>query len=164
MAKVIIFNNPDTGMASVIVPVRNTDSEEQLAKVMPRLPEVDGSPVPYWFIDKPVDEQGQPVERDRTFRDAWECDVEQPTSNGSLIVNMSKARGIHMNKIRAVRDKELAKLDVPFLKAVEIGDTSEQQRIAEQKNTLRDIPQTLDLTTNSTDELKQLWPEGLPKE
>jgi len=29
---------------------------------------------------------------------------------------------------------------------------------------LRDIPQTFDLTTDTPEQLKELWPEGLPRE
>ena len=75
-----------------------------------------------------------------------------------IIVNMAKARGIHMNRIRAVRDKQIADLDVPFMRAVESGDASELARIASEKQVLRDIPQTLDLTTDTQEELKAIWP------
>jgi len=46
---------------------------------------------------------------------------------------MPKARVIHMDRIRTMRDAELKKLDVPFMKELEAGDTLEQQRIAELK-------------------------------
>ena len=78
-------------------------------------------------------------------------------------VNMSKARDIQMDKIREVRNKELAKKDIEFMKALEADDGS-AAAIATEKQTLRDIPQTFDLTTNTAEELKQKWPEGLPKE
>ena len=80
-----------------------------------------------------------------------------------IVVNMSKARGIQMDKIREVRNKELTKKDVDFMKALEADDGS-HKAIAAEKQVLRDIPQTFDLTTDTADELKQKWPEGLPKE
>jgi len=82
-----------------------------------------------------------------------------------IIVNMPKARGIQMDKIREVRNKELAKKDIEFMKALEADDGSHKV-IAVEKQELRDIPQTFDLTTDndSPEELKQKWPEGLPKE
>ena len=76
----------------------------------------------------------------------------------SIVVNMAKARVIHMDKIRAVRNKQLAGLDVPFMRAVETGDASELARIGSEKQVLRDIPQTLDLTTDTPEELKAIWP------
>ena len=36
--------------------------------------------------------------------------------------------------------------------------------IKAKKQELRDIPQTFDLTTDTSEELKEKWPEGLPKE
>ena len=81
-----------------------------------------------------------------------------------VIINMAKACGIQMDKIRVVRNKELDALDVPFMKAIEDGDTAAQATIKTKKQALRDIPQTFDLTTDTADELKQKWPEGLPKE
>ena len=78
-------------------------------------------------------------------------------------VNMAKARGIQMDNIRIVRNKELAKKDIEFMKALEADDGS-HTAIAAEKQTLRDIPQTFDLTTDTPEELKEKWPEGLPKE
>jgi len=70
-----------------------------------------------------------------------------------------------MDKIRTVRNSELAKKDIEFMKALELEDDSHKV-IATEKQVLRDIPQTFDLTTenNSPEELKQKWPENLPKE
>ena len=44
-------------------------------------------------------------------------------------VNMVKARAIHLAEIRRVRNAELAKLDVPWMQAVEAGNTSSQATI-----------------------------------
>ena len=81
-----------------------------------------------------------------------------------VIVNMDKARAIHMDEIRKVRDVELAAKDITFMRAVEAGDTDTQALIAAEKQTHRDIPQTFDLTTeNDTPmELKAKWPTELP--
>jgi hypothetical protein len=94
-----------------------------------------------------------------TFRDAWE-------DTGALIqVNMPKARVIHMGRIRKLRDAELAKLDVPYMQALESGNPAEQQRIAAQKQTLRDIPQAFDLSGYGTpEELMAAWPAELLNE
>ena len=90
---------------------------------------------------------------------AWEW------SGNRVRVNMEKARPLHMDKIREVRNAQLAALDVPFMQAVEAGDTGEQNRIAREKQTLRDIPATFDITTdvNTPAQLKSKWPEGLPQ-
>ena len=82
----------------------------------------------------------------------------------TVVINMAKARGIQMDKIRAVRNKELVAKDIEFMRAIEDGDTDVQTTIKAKKQELRDIPQTFDLTTGTPEELKQKWPEGLPKE
>ena len=81
-----------------------------------------------------------------------------------LVVNMTKARAIHMNVIRRARNKELVKEDVNYTRALESGDTSAQAAVATRKQTLRDIPATFDLTTGvaTTDQLKAKWPSELP--
>jgi len=92
---------------------------------------------------------------------AWEMDTD-----GTPKVNMTKARVVHMDKIRIARDAELVKEDLNMLKAIEFGDSSTQDIVKVKKQTLRDIPATFDLTTGVTtpEELKEKWPEGLSKE
>jgi hypothetical protein len=79
-------------------------------------------------------------------------------------VNMTKARAIHLEEIRRVRNAELAAKDITFMRAVEAGDTSAQATIATEKQVLRDIPATFDITTDAgTPELlKAKWPTELP--
>ena len=79
-----------------------------------------------------------------------------------IVINLSKARGIQMDKIREVRNQELAKKDVDFMKALEADDGS-HTAIAREKQVLRDIPQTFDLTTDTAEELKEKWPDELPR-
>ena len=88
---------------------------------------------------------------------AWEMDTD-----GSPKIDMPKARIVHMDHIREARNVEIAKLDVPYMRAVEAADTEDQTNISNQKQTLRDIPETFDLegyTTPAT--LKDAWPEEL---
>ena len=89
---------------------------------------------------------------------AWEMDTD-----GTPKVNMAKARGVQMDRIRVVRNKELAKKDVDYTRALEADDGS-AAAISIERQKLRDIPQTFDLTTDTAEELKEKWPEGLPKE
>ena len=44
-------------------------------------------------------------------------------------VNMPKARAIHLEEIRRVRNEELDKEDITFMRAVEDGDTDAQAAI-----------------------------------
>ena len=79
-------------------------------------------------------------------------------------VNMDKARTIHMEEIRKVRNAELVKEDVTFMRAVEDGDTDAQATIKTKKQTLRDLPATFDITTDvdTPEKLKAKWPTELP--
>ncbi len=79
-----------------------------------------------------------------------------------ISVNMDKARAIHLAEIRRVRNLELAALDITFMRAVEAGDTDAQATIASEKQVLRDIPQTFELTARTPEELKGKWPSELP--
>ena len=90
---------------------------------------------------------------------AWEMDTD-----GTPKVNIEKARTVHMDKIRVVRNAELVKRDLPSLRAMESGDTDAQTTIGEEKQTLRDIPQTFDITTGVTTpaQLNAKWPTELP--
>ena len=79
-------------------------------------------------------------------------------------VNMDKARTIQMDKIRTERNKELAAKDITFMRSVEDGDTDAQATIKAEKQALRDIPATFDLTTDvdTPEKLKAKWPTELP--
>ena len=90
---------------------------------------------------------------------AWEMDTD-----GTPKVNMTKARAVHMDTIRVSRDAELVKKDVPFMRAVEAGDTDAQTAIGAEKQVLRDIPATFDITTDvdTPAALHAKWPSELP--
>ena len=95
--------------------------------------------------------------RDRYFRAAWGCPA------GVIVTDMPKARLLHMAHIRTARDKALLALDLPFMRAVETGNLLEQQRIGAEKQVLRDLPQTFNLSSYTTPEtLRAAWPAQLP--
>lgn len=81
-----------------------------------------------------------------------------------ITVNMAKARVIHMEVIREARNAELVARDITFMRAVEAGDTAAQATIAAEKQVLRDIPATFNITTGVTtpEKLKAKWPAELP--
>jgi len=108
-----------------------------------------------------INEETLPPERDiePSFRNAWRCD-----RDGNVYIDLPSARIIHIDQIRKVRNRELDKLDKLLFKAVETGDTTEEQIILRNKQTLRDIPQNLDLELYTTlKELKVVWPVELPR-
>jgi hypothetical protein len=56
-----------------------------------------------------------------------------------ITIDITKAKDIAKDKLRAERAPVLASLDVSYMRAVESGNTELQATIAEQKQTLRDI-------------------------
>lgn len=80
----------------------------------------------------------------------------------AVVVDMPTARAIHMGRIRQARDEKLAALDTETIKALGANDDVRVAEVEAEKQTLRDIPQTFDLTGARTAvELAALWPRGL---
>lgn len=81
-------------------------------------------------------------------------------------INVDKAKEIQKDKMRAVRKPLLEKLDVDFVRALELGSDSEE--IKTQKQALRDatnIVTEAEITGTTVDEitteLKEVWDESL---
>lgn len=67
----------------------------------------------------------------------------------------------HMSKaIRHFRKSEFTKLDVQFMRAVEMVDVDLQNEIATKKQTLRDLTDIDTDSFDTRDELVNLWPSG----
>ena len=71
-----------------------------------------------------------------------------------LTVNITKAKEIWKDKIRAARKPKLEELDVQFIKAQETS--SDTSAIVTKKQELRDYPAQVDSAT-TTDEIKAVW-------
>jgi len=82
-----------------------------------------------------------------------------------ITVDMTKAREIKRDMIRAERKPMLEKLDVEYMRAQEAGDTQKQALIAEKKQSLRDATAdpVIDAAT-TPDELKAATPAALLEE
>ena len=78
------------------------------------------------------------IPTDRDFRGAWE----DTTSPLVIDINISKAKDIHLNRIREQRNAALLVLDVQAVKAADQNKLTELAEIKVKKQTLRDIPQT----------------------
>ena len=103
------------------------------------------------------------VYRDRSRR-IVECPSARMFDGVNLYIDMERARAIHMADIRVVRNAELVAKDITFMRAIEAGDTDAQATIATEKQVLRDIPATFDITTgvDTPKALKAKWPTELP--
>ena len=79
----------------------------------------------------------------------------------SIKVNINKAKDIWRDKWRQAREPLLKDLDVEFMRATELNDTSKQAEVTAKKQELRDVTEA-DLSASETTELlKQMWPECL---
>jgi hypothetical protein len=78
----------------------------------------------------------------------------------SIVINPDKAKAIWKDKWREARKPKLAALDVEFMRAVEVGNSSKQAEIAAQKQALRDVTLT-PIEGNTPEEIKAVWPEIL---
>jgi hypothetical protein len=89
------------------------------------------------------------VPSDRTFRGAWEF-------NSDVVeVDMTAAKVIHRDNLRAERAPRLAALDVSYMKALEAGTGA--PAIATEKDTLRNITADARIDAATTpDDLKAL--------
>lgn len=83
----------------------------------------------------------------RQYRQAVEFDPE----NGNMTINDEVCKADVLTEIRKNRNIQIEKLDVPFMRAVETGDTSKQTAIGAKKQILRDLPvqATANLASNS---------------
>ena len=86
----------------------------------------------------------------------------------SIGINVNKAKEIHKEKIREVRNPLLAAEDVTFMRAVEADDTTAKAASATRKQALRDATNIVDSATiTATDvtgvtiELKAVWDADL---
>jgi len=132
MANVIIFTN-DNGGVSVCIPTGELDIHVVKSKDTPSHSIiVDSSSLP---------------EADNDFFNAWEL------SGKTVSVNLTKAKAITKERLRAERAPLLAAQDVLFQRAQESGgDTT---AIVAEKNRLRDITDLADACT-TTAELRAL--------
>lgn len=140
--------NTHTLVDGEIVPIPETLTEEAaLIRAMNGLPpEVDRNAA---FV---VDESAIPT--DRTFRDAWVLTAD------ALAVDMTKARDIHRDRIRAARAPLLAAADVAYLRALEAGQNT--AAIVARKNALRDAPNDPAIDAAATPAaLAAIWPSIL---
>jgi len=99
----------------------------------------------------------EPDCHDRYFRDALEDD------GVGVVVNMDKARAVHLGRIRAIRNEELVKESgAKYRQPPEIEGlfTPERQVLLQ---ALRDIPTTLDLAVATPEQLKAVWPTEFPR-
>ena len=85
-----------------------------------------------------------------------------------ISINIEKAKEIHKDKIREVRNPLLQQKDVEFMKAIESGDNAKIAQVTSEKQELREVTDIVnDVIFSSTDvvgitsELKQVWDNNI---
>jgi hypothetical protein len=131
----IIYPQPN-GQVAVIIPC---GAIEDCIKDVP-----EG--VPYKIVDS--------LDLDNDYFNAYDY-----SEGSSAEVNIDKAKAIHLDKFRAARAPKLQKLDVDYMKAIEVEDHEAAAAIAVAKQELRDI--TKIPLPDTLPEIKETWPEIL---
>ena len=99
---------------------------------------------------------GQPFRpgAQKLFYDAWRSD-----GAGNIQIDMSVAREIRMNEIRAARNRKLEESDKEWLRILDLGTSNQQIRFKVYRQALRDIPQGIDMSTlNEAESLEAFQP------
>jgi hypothetical protein len=174
--KRITYTNPD-GSCSVVIPHNELfDPTSPLRTLLPELNGKTDDEILKWEMNRAVPKDATdvniieeedvpkkiyPIEGDHTFsyREAWR------QSAGKISHDMNIARNIHMDKIRKIRDVQLRRVSIrDWMKATGQKKQKDADDIETQRQALRDLPQTFDLTKAQTvDDLKVMWPPNLPR-
>jgi hypothetical protein len=74
-----------------------------------------------------------------------------------LNINIEKALEIHKTQIRTKREILFKDLDIQFMKALEVGNTTLSAEIGVKKQTLRDATNIESGSITTLDNVKSLW-------
>jgi len=142
--KIIIYRD-DENCLVVCCPCYDENSNEEQKyefllyvqnKDVPRLP--DGSVRPSWILES------EGVKETVFLRNAWSVD-----DNGNLIFLRDRAIEYKKEHFRYLRKPFLEKLDIAFMKALEVGDSATVASVVAQKQILRDITD-IDMSQHDT--------------
>lgn len=153
MKRVIIHERPDGGVTTYVRvrPLRPGETEEDYqAAFAARIERERGGRC---HLATEAD-----LPAGRRFREAWKA------RDGKAEVDMPRARAIHLERLRAARDRVLASSDGPYLRAVEADDRAAIATFKRARQKLRDLPADLaaDLERAATpDQLDAIWPAEL---
>jgi len=158
--KRLLWNKPDGSCCTTVFPSNFSEiaiasgktvdelRAETIAKIKAAQPDLAG-------VD-PIEVNENTVDNPLSFgREVW---------NHNAKLDMSKARAIKTDHIRPERNERLVTLDIDYIRADEGDDTVEKQRIANVKQTLRDLPATIQSDLDAIDQPEELeayeptWP------
>lgn len=144
--KRIVFENPETGTLSVVIPAPNSkksdESESEWLDRVTKLAGVDKLPT------KVVNESELP---DRYFRDAWKFD----SSKGAK-VSPSDAIKVKQSKVRSERAEKFAELDAEWMKYKGQGNEVEAAKVEAKRQKLRDAPDDIKTQLSGKTDLEEI--------
>lgn len=154
MAKVILFDKPDGGIRVRIPSKRKVRvlMDDDLSEIE-ALDAIAAQNVSAGFMNARI-VLDDSLPSSRVFRNAW-----VPDGAAGVSIDMPKARAIKTDIIRDERTARLIALDIEYIRADEVGNAAEKQRIAVLKQELRDLPATIqsELNAISTPEALEAW-------
>jgi hypothetical protein len=143
----IVYPVPKSNVEQILGPLTDEDYEKHVYSVS--IPKDAKNP-------RALDDNEIP--KDRYFRDAW------IDNNGKLDIHLLKARDVHINKLRELRNEKLKASDAILLKALETQDRHQIKSISLLRQSLRDMPQTINLDSiTDLEKLKNYVPEIIKK-
>lgn len=157
MDHVIVYTAAEGGLA-IVRPVATPGAAETEAAFLVRLAAMVVPPDARDIQVLPA----SALPDDRLFRAAW-C----AGPSGGVVVDLARARALRLGQIRAARDRLLARLDGPMLRALEAGDQPDLARLQARRQALRDLPALAEAaldTLSAPADLAAFWPEDLAGE
>lgn len=150
--KRIVYEAPD-GSLAVVVPARKQKAGESDQEYLDEIAAKAEKQMPAGMSRKvTVDKTELP--QSRYFRGQWRADSRQ------VFVDMNSARQHKMDLIRQNRNQRLDATDKEKARLDEVGTDNEKQELAQKRQALRDLPQTIDLASMQTpEELEAFEPE-----
>ena len=147
----ISYTNDDGGV-SIIIPVAKDRLEKQLG------PMTDEEHEEHVLLRNGLENKDwkyindEDIPSSRVFRNAWQ-------RNKTVIeVSLEKAKTIHMDHLKRLRDKQLKELDVSYIRAMELEEVETINAIKVTKKLLRDMPDTETLDGLTVEELESYKP------
>jgi hypothetical protein len=77
-------------------------------------------------------------------------------ADGAAVADIAACKSIHLDRFRAARTPLLAKLDIDYMRALEVEDSVKASAIAVAKQELRDVTKTP--LPDTLPEIKAVWP------
>ena len=160
MNKFIVYQNPNTNNMEILIPcissyfdsiedetggsVNNLNDNSQINEIIKDIPKnQDGSIVKFKVVNS--------VPKYTEYFDFL---------NDSIVRNRNKLHNYKKNQWRFIRKGKLEKLDVEFMKSIELNDTLKQNEIKLKKQELRDVT-SIDVSDMNDDDLENFIPDIL---